>query len=88
VRERFGCADFGSAISCGLGLGCRGHIDQTSCSGDVVSARAAGEQALVPDAVEAVRQDVDQAAADELGDGERHDLAAIVILGAVVLPLS
>ena len=29
--------------------------------GDVVGARAAGEQAVVTDAVEAVRQDVDQA---------------------------
>jgi hypothetical protein len=40
------------------------------CSGDVVGARAAGEQTIVADAVEAVRQDVDQESADELGGSE------------------
>ena len=40
--------------------------EQLTRAGDVVGARAAGEQAIVADAVEAVRQDMDQEAADEL----------------------
>jgi len=39
---------------------------QAAGPGDVVGARAAGKQAIVTDAVEARRQDVDQEAADEL----------------------
>ena len=38
------------------------------------------------DAVEAVGQDVDQEAADELVGGERHKLVASVALGPVILP--
>jgi len=38
---------------------------------------AAGEQAVVADAVEARRQDVDEESADELGGSECHDLLAI-----------
>jgi hypothetical protein len=53
---------------------------------DVVGARAAGEQAIVADAVEALRQDVDQKSADELAGGERHDLLAVATIGAIVLP--
>ena len=41
----------------GLGL-CHRHVEQTARAGDVVGARAAGEQAIVADAVEALRQDV------------------------------
>ena len=47
----------------------------------------AGKQTAVADAVEAVRQYVDEEAADELGAGERHDLGPLAALGAVVLPL-
>ena len=54
--------------------------------GDVVGARAAGEQAVVADAVEALRQDVDQESADELIGGECHDLLALATIGAIVLP--
>jgi hypothetical protein len=49
------------------------------------AARAAGEQAIVADAVEAVRQDVDQEAADELASGQRHDLLALATFGTIVL---
>lgn len=34
----------------------------------------------MPDAVKAVRQDVDQEAADELGRGQRHDLLPVAAL--------
>ena len=44
---------------------CR-HGEQLASPGDVVGARATGEQAVVADVVEALRQDVDQEAADEL----------------------
>ena len=37
-------------------------------------------------AVEALRQDVDQKSADELASGERHDLLAVATIGAIVLP--
>ncbi len=60
--------------------------EQLAGAGDVVGARAAGEQAVVADAVEACGQDVDQEAADELVGGERHDLLAIAAIGAIVLP--
>ena len=50
----------------GIGAGGIGRIvagfwngEQFACSGDVVGARTAGEQAVVADAVEAVWQDVD-----------------------------
>ena len=45
---------------------------------------AIGEEAIVADAMEAVRQGVQQEAADELVGGERHDLGLAVV--AVVLP--
>ena len=60
--------------------------EQLARLGDVVGAGAAGEQAVVADAVEALRQDVDQESADELVGGERHDLLAVATLGAIVLP--
>ena len=60
--------------------------EQLARMGDVVGARAAGEQAVVADAVEAVRQDVDQESADELIGGECHDLLALATIGTIVLP--
>ena len=38
------------------------------------------------DAVEALRQDVDQESADELGGGQCHDLLAVTTFGTIVLP--
>ena len=46
----------------------------------------AGEQAVVPYAVKAVGQHVDQEPADELVRGEPHDLLPVAGLDAVVLP--
>src|SRR5262245_17531467 len=70
----------------GLGLR-RRHVEQLACPCDVVSAGTIGEQAVVTDAVEAARQYMDEEAADELVDGERHHLVSIVAFAAVVLPL-
>jgi hypothetical protein len=58
VRERFWFVDLGAAVIRGLGLW-RRHVEQAARPGDVVDARTPGEQAVVADAVEAVRQDVD-----------------------------
>ena len=49
----------------GLGLGFW-NGEQLTRASDVVGARALGEQAVVADAVKAVRQHVDEEAADEL----------------------
>ena len=62
------------------------HGEQLAGSRDVVGAGAVGEQAVVADAVEAVRQHMDQEAADELVGCERHHLVALAAFGAVVLP--
>ena len=40
----------------------------------------------MPDAIEAVGQDVDEEAANELGGGQPHDLLAVATLDAVVFP--
>jgi hypothetical protein len=86
MRERLrlaGLAGGGGVRGAGL---YRQHVEQAAGSGNVVGARAAGEQAVVTDAVEARRQDVDQESADELAGGECHDLLAITTFGAIVLP--
>jgi hypothetical protein len=62
----------------------RRHVEQAACN--VAGARAAGEQAVVADAVEARRQDVDQESADELGASECHDLLTVASLDTIVLP--
>ena len=49
----------GATVIAGLVL-VRRHVEQAACLGNVVGARAAGEQSVVTDAVEARRQDVDQ----------------------------
>jgi hypothetical protein len=50
------------------------RIEQLVRSRDVLDASAVGEQTVVTDAVETVGQNVDEEAADELVDGERHHL--------------
>ena len=64
----------------------RRDAEQLAGAGDVLGAPAVGEQAVVADAVEAVGQDVDEEAADELVARQRHDLVPLASLGAVVLP--
>ena len=59
VRGRLGLVGLGAVGICGLGL-CRRHGEQFARSGGVVGARAAGEQSVVTDAVEALRQNVDE----------------------------
>jgi hypothetical protein len=53
----------------------------------MISARAVGQEPVVADAVEALGQDVEEEAADELVRRERHRLVLIAALEPVVLPL-
>ena len=62
------------------------NIEQLTGSGDVLGSAAIGEQAVMADAVEPAGQHVDEEAADEFIDGECHQLAPVVLFGAVVLP--
>src|ERR1700730_4014892 len=61
--------------------------DQLADARDVAGAGLAGEEAVVADAVEALRQDVHQEAADELEGIERHLLVPLGAFEAVILPL-
>jgi hypothetical protein len=60
-------------------------FEQRANAGEVLASIAFGEKAVVPDAVEAVGQDVQQETADELVWGEAHDAGApaatIVLVG-------
>ena len=56
----------GGSLVLGIGGGARGDCQKLARLRDVLGARAAGEQAVVADAVEALRQHVEQEAADEL----------------------
>jgi hypothetical protein len=66
--------------------GLLGRREQLAHPGDVMRAGAAGQQAVVANAVEAARQHVNEEAANELGDGKRHRLLAIAPLDPVILP--
>src|SRR5215204_7367218 len=76
----------------GLGVGLvRGNWgEQVPDPGDVGDPRSTGEEAVVADAVEAVGQDMEQEAADELVRRERHGLdpraSRRAVSGAVILP--
>src|SRR6266851_2651347 len=56
----------------GSGLRRRGRGDQFSGTRDIGLAGGAGEQPVVPDAMEPLWQDVEEEAPDELVGGERH----------------
>ena len=61
--------------------------EQLAGARDVVGALAAGEQAIVADAMEACGQHVHEKATDELVGSERHELVALAPFEPVVLPL-
>ncbi len=62
------------------------RVDQTSDLLDPVAADTIGQEACVPDPVEAGRQDMGEEPADELGRGQAHDLHPVPALDPVVLP--
>ena len=53
--------------------------EQGADHSDVGLAGRTGQQAIMPDAMEAIGQDVDQEAADELGRGQPHDLVTLLM---------
>jgi hypothetical protein len=62
-------------------------IEKRAAEIELLGAMAVGEQAIVANAMEAVRQDVKQEAADEFAGAEPHDLEFVAaIVAAVVLP--
>src|SRR5437879_6252709 len=61
-----------------------GDSQQTAAMGQVGGAPAVGEIAVVADAMEAVRQNVEQEAADELVGAKGHHLLLVVV--AIILP--
>ena len=71
----------------GFVRGLMGPLDfeQLANAGEVLASVAFGEEAVVPDAVKAVRQDVEEKATDELVRGKAHDAAAaaaaIILVG-------
>ena len=76
--ERHRIVGSSAAASSGVGASSRATAER-----ELVGAMTVGEQAIVADAVEAVRQSVQQEAADELVGVERHDLG---LPCGVVLP--
>src|SRR5216684_4970985 len=69
-----------------LGHRC-GQTQELARPRDRLGAIAAGEQAVVADAMESLGQYVDEKAADELADVERHRRAAARAFGPIVLDL-
>jgi len=61
--------------------------EQLASACDVIGAGGLGEQAVVADAVEALGQDMDEEAADELLCCERHHLVAVGAFDPIVLVL-
>ena len=82
-RRSFGLAvrRVGRALGRGLGRG-----EQLSDALDVAGSNHSGEEAVVADAVEAVGQDVEEKAANELGGVERHGPEPVAAFDLVVLP--
>ena len=81
----------GRAGGNGLGGGgvrrfARGLAEQRPAPRQILGAMAVGEQAVVTDAMEAVRQHVHQEPAHELCGGEAHHLGLRPALGAVIFP--
>ena len=75
-RQSSGRGGIGIAASAAFGLGL-GRGEKFAGARDVGLAAGAGEQPVVADAVEALRQDVEQEAPDELARIERHGAVAL-----------
>ena len=63
-----------------------GNMEERSTQHELVGAMSVSKQAVVANAVEPVRQDVEQKAAHELASGELHDLVLVVAILTVVFP--
>ncbi len=74
-----------SGSSGGIVIRWRGDVQQFASEREASVAGGAGEQAVVPNAVEATRQNMDEEAADELVGCERHYLLTVGAVAAKVL---
>lgn len=83
-RRRFGVRGDGLSRIFGRGRIWAVRGEQGAAEGEVASAVTIGQQAVVPNAREAVRKDVEEEAAKELRRVESHDLLVIGV--AIVLP--
>src|SRR5215468_7909734 len=63
------------------------NCEQLADACNILGAGWAGQQAVVTDAMEALRQDMQQEAADELVGIERHRPVPLGTIEAVILPL-
>ena len=84
TRMRGGRRLVGTAVVVGQGLRFW-HGEQLACSRKIFRAARLGQQSVVTNAMEAVRQDVDEEAADKLTCCERHDFAARLAVGTIIL---
>jgi hypothetical protein len=68
-----------------IGLPGRRDREQVSRTGNIGGAVAVGEEAVMPDAVKALRQDMREEPANELMRGQRHGLVSPRSLDPVIL---
>ena len=78
--------DFGLAARVTTIWRWRRNVQQCTSGGQLGGAMSVAEQPVVADAMEAVRQHVQQEAPHELLGAERHGFVARVAFGAVILP--
>ena len=64
----------------------RGHTEQASAKRKLVGAMSVGKEAVVANAMEAIRQHMEEEAANELGDRDSHDFALVIAAFPIVLP--
>ena len=64
----------------------RGHTEQASAKCKLVDAMSVGKEAVVANAMEAVRQHMEEEATNELRDRDSHDFALVIAALPIVLP--
>src|SRR6202521_6173992 len=64
----------------------RGHAEQASAKCKLVGAMSVGKEAVVANAMEAIRQHMEEKAANELGDRDSDDFALVIAAFPIVLP--
>src|ERR1019366_3161500 len=84
-RDRCGCVIVDLIAVCSFEV-TSWRVEQAAAQRQFVGAMTIGEQPVVTNTIEPVRQNVKQEAANELASGERHGRALCLSLLAVVLP--
>ena len=62
------------------------RLEQASAKRELFGAMAVGKEAVVANAMETIRQDMEEKAANELGDRDSHHLSLVTTTFPVVLP--